>query len=61
MRRQPRSSTDPPAHAYLFEAEQDTEEEEPEMGMYFSVGALLGITVVTSFCADCASTLTRVV
>ena len=25
------------------------------MGMYFSVGALLGITVVTSFCADCAS------
>ena len=42
------------SHAYLFEAEQDTEEEEPEMGMYFSIGALLGITVVTSFCADCA-------
>ena len=40
------------SHSYLFEAEQDDEEEEPEMSLWFALVALLGVTVVTSFCAD---------
>ncbi|CEQ42621.1 SPOSA6832_04459, partial [Sporobolomyces salmonicolor] len=40
------------SHAYLFEEEQAQEEEEAKMSITAAVVALLGVTVVTSFCAD---------
>ncbi|KAM0755413.1 calcium/proton exchanger [Meredithblackwellia eburnea MCA 4105] len=40
------------SHAYLFEDEQEAEEEEAKMNVKTAVGALVVITVVTSFCAD---------
>ncbi|GAA5947467.1 hypothetical protein JCM3765_001691 [Sporobolomyces pararoseus] len=40
------------SHAYLFEAEQDDEEEQAKMNVTSAVIALVGVTVVTSFCAD---------
>lgn len=40
-------------HAQLFEAEQgEEEEEEPEMDKYSAGLWLVGVTVVTAFCAD---------
>ena len=40
------------SHAYLFEDEGDLEEETPKMNLYSAIGGLVGVTVVTSFCAD---------
>jgi len=41
------------SHAYLFEADESEEDEEPaKMNLYTAIAALLGVTVVTSFCAD---------
>ena len=40
------------SHAYLFEAENDDEEEEARMETWTAVGSLLVVTVITSFCAD---------
>lgn len=40
------------SHAYLFQADEEEEHEEPEMNTVSAGFALLGITVVTSFCAD---------
>jgi len=39
-------------HWELFEAEASEEEEEPKMSTVAAAVALLGVTVVTSFCAD---------
>ncbi|KAH9945812.1 calcium/proton exchanger [Epithele typhae] len=39
-------------HAHLYEAMGEEEEEEPEMNLWAAGTALLGVTVVTSFCAD---------
>lgn len=39
-------------HHYLFEEASDEEEEEARMNIYTAVGALVVVTVVTSFCAD---------
>ncbi|KAG6889828.1 hypothetical protein C0995_014305 [Termitomyces sp. Mi166 len=41
-------------HPHYFEAnkKKDEEEEEPQMSIIASATALLGVTVVTSFCAD---------
>ncbi|KAF7292833.1 Vacuolar calcium ion transporter [Mycena indigotica] len=39
------------SHAYLFEAEEQ-EGEEPEMSVVAAGVALLGTTIITSFCAD---------
>ena len=41
------------SHHYLFKSEnEDAEEEEPNMNLVAACLALLGVTVVTSFCAD---------
>lgn len=40
------------SHHYLFQAEADDEEEEAKMNMPTAVGALVVVTVITSFCAD---------
>ncbi|GAA93422.1 uncharacterized protein L969DRAFT_89475 [Mixia osmundae IAM 14324] len=40
------------SHSYLFEAEEQAEEEEAKMNVKAAVAALLIVTVVTSFCAD---------
>ena len=42
------------SHADLFEAEaqEEAETEEAKMNVWSSVSALVGITVVTAFCAD---------
>ncbi|RDB21333.1 Vacuolar calcium ion transporter [Hypsizygus marmoreus] len=39
-------------HADLFEPEFKVEEEEPKMSVVASGAALLGVTLITSFCAD---------
>ncbi|KAG8859367.1 hypothetical protein FRB96_004582 [Tulasnella sp. 330] len=40
------------SHADLFKDENDTEEEIPGMSMVAATFALLGVTLITSFCAD---------
>ncbi|GAA5929564.1 hypothetical protein JCM3775_002377 [Rhodotorula graminis] len=40
------------SHHYLFQAEADDDEEEAKMNMPTAVGALVVVTVITSFCAD---------
>ena len=41
------------SHADLFEAENaQEEEEESKMNLWTAIGALIGVTVVTAFCAD---------
>ncbi|KAI5474781.1 calcium:hydrogen antiporter [Pseudohyphozyma bogoriensis] len=40
------------SHAYLFEDEAEHEEEEAKMELKTAIGALVVITVITSFCAD---------
>ena len=39
-------------HAYLYEAEEEEEEEEASMNLPTAIGALVAVTVVTSFVAD---------
>lgn len=42
------------SHAFLFEAEEqeEAEAEVAKMNVYTAVASLVGITVVTAFCAD---------
>jgi Ca2+:H+ antiporter len=41
------------SHADLFEAEgAEEEDEESKMNLWTAVGSLIGVTVVTAFCAD---------
>ncbi|BGP14056.1 hypothetical protein JCM10213v2_001994 [Rhodosporidiobolus nylandii] len=40
------------SHAYLFEDPSEHEEEEARMNIYTATGALVVVTVITSFCAD---------
>jgi len=40
------------SHAYLFEAEEEQEEETAKMNVTAAVVSLVAVTVVTSFCAD---------
>lgn len=39
-------------HHYLFQDPNEEEEEEAKMNVYTAIGALVVVTVITSFCAD---------